>query len=270
MHEYPHQVNIDVKEEPLMPETPVASQTKEPKLRKPTTQSKEVPQFKLAIAHWPEQERPREKLLQRGATSLSDAELLAIFLRTGIKGKNAIELARDLLHQAGGLRALLNQSRQQLCQHKGIGLAKYVQLQAALEMSRRYLEQQLRRGDALESPEATRNYLRSVLRDCPNEQFGCIFLDNRHRVIAYETLFYGSISSASVHPRVVVQRALAHNAAAVIVAHNHPSGICEPSHSDIEITRTLKQALALIEVRLLDHLVVGDSSISSLAELALI
>ncbi len=225
---------------------------------------------KSGIVFWPEQERPREKLLQKGAESLSDAELLAIFLRTGIKGKNAIELARELLQKAGGLRALLNQSKQELCQHKGIGLAKYVQLQAALEMSRRYLEQQLKRTDALESPQATRSYLRARLRDCRNEQFGCIFLDNRHRVIEYEDLFYGSISSASVHPRVVVQRALHHNAAAVIVAHNHPSGICEPSNSDIEITRTLKQALALIEVRLLDHLIVGDSTITSLAEQALI
>lgn len=225
---------------------------------------------KLSIGDWPEDERPREKLLHRGAASLSDAELLAIFLRTGIKGKNAIELARDLLQQAGGLRALLNQSQQELCQQKGIGIAKYVQLQAALEISRRYLEQQLKRVDALESPEATRHYLRAILRDCRNEQFGCIFLDNRHRVIQYENLFFGSISSASVHPRVVVQRALHHNAAAVIVAHNHPSGVCEPSHSDIEITRTLKQALALIEVRLLDHLIVGDTSITSLAEQALL
>lgn len=220
----------------------------------------------MSIISWPVNERPREKLLTKGAASLSDAELLAIFLRTGIKGKNAIELSRELLANSGGLRQLLNQSQQQICQNKGLGTAKYVQIQAALEMARRYLEQTIQRGDALESPEQTRQYLKVLLRDSPNEQFGCLFMDNRHRVIQYETLFHGSISSASVHPRVVVQRALYHNAAAIILAHNHPSGVSEPSRADIDITRTLKQALQLVEVRVLDHLIVGDFEICSLAE----
>ncbi len=224
----------------------------------------------MPINQWPETERPREKLLNKGANSLSDAELLAIFLRTGIKGKNAIELARELIHSTGGLRQLLNLSLQELSGYKGLGLAKFVQIQASLEMGRRYLEQELKRGDPIESPLQTRRYLKSLLRDCVNEQFGCLFLDNRHRVITYETLFYGSISSASVHPRVVVQKCLHHNAAAVILAHNHPSGVAEPSQSDIDITRTLKQALSLIEVRVLDHLIVGDIETSSLAEQALI
>lgn len=220
----------------------------------------------MSIISWPLNERPREKLLTKGAASLSDAELLAIFLRTGIKGKNAIELSRELIANSGGLRQLLNQSQQQICQNKGLGTAKYVQIQAALEMAKRYLEQTIQRGDALESPEQTRQYLKALLRDCPNEQFGCLFMDNRHRVIQYETLFHGSISSASVHPRVVVQRALFHNAAAIILAHNHPSGVSEPSRADIDITRTLKQALQLVEVRVLDHLIVGDFDITSLAE----
>ncbi|PWK48526.1 RadC family protein [Pleionea mediterranea] len=220
----------------------------------------------MSIISWPLNERPREKLLTKGAASLSDAELLAIFLRTGIKGKNAIELSRELIANSGGLRQLLNQSQQQICQNKGLGTAKYVQIQAALEMARRYLEQTIQRGDALESPEQTRQYLKALLRDSPNEQFGCLFMDNRHRVIQYETLFHGSISSASVHPRVVVQRALFHNAAAIILAHNHPSGVSEPSRADIDITRTLKQALQLVEVRVLDHLIVGDFDITSLAE----
>ncbi len=224
----------------------------------------------MAIHQWPENERPREKLLKAGAQNLSDSELLAIFLRTGVPGKNAVELARDLLLHVGGLRSLLNLSHDEVCQQKGMGTAKYVQIQASLEMARRYLKEQLQRGEPLESPQATREYLKAKLRDCVNEEFACLFLDNRHRMIEYETLFHGSISSASVHPRVVVQKALKYNAAALILAHNHPSGIAEPSQSDIDITRTLKQALALVEVRVLDHLIVGDHEVTSLAELALI
>lgn len=220
----------------------------------------------MAITDWPADERPREKLLQRGAGSLSDAELLAIFLRTGVRGKSAVDLARDLLGAFGGLRPLLEAERQNFCRTHGLGEAKYVLLQATLELARRHLLSTLERGDAVTSPEATRRYLTARLRHYPNEVFAALFLDNRHRVIAFEELFHGTIDGASVHPREVVRRGLAHNAAAIIFAHNHPSGVAEPSRADEAITRRLKEALALIDIRVLDHLVVGDGAIVSLAE----
>lgn len=220
----------------------------------------------MKISNWPAEERPREKLLLRGATSLSDAELLAIFLRTGLKGKNAVDLARELLQEVGGLRALLALNLSQMCQFKGLGAAKSCQIQAALEMAQRHLMQELKKGDPLMSPELTRDYLKAKLRNSVNEQFACIFLDNKHRVITFEILFTGSISSASIHPRVVVQRALQHNAAAVIFAHNHPSGVADASHADISITHYLQKALELIEVRVLDHLIIGEKDVESLAE----
>ena len=212
----------------------------------------------MSINDWPELERPREKLLVKGAQALSDAELLAIFLRTGIRGKSAVDLARDLLNHFGSLRALLNSSQQQFCDYKGLGPAKYAQLQAVLEMARRHLGESLSRGQALTSPQQTRHYLQSILRDYEQEVFACLMLDNKHRVIVFRELFHGSISSASVYPREVVKQALADNAAAVILAHNHPSGIAEPSQSDIHITNRLKQALELVDIRVLDHLVIGD------------
>ena len=212
----------------------------------------------MSITDWPAQERPREKLLLKGPGSLSDAELLAIFLRTGIKGKSAVDLARDLLSESGSLRALLTSDRQQFCRHKGLGDAKYVQLQAVLEMARRHLGEQLKRDTCLTSPQDTQRYLQSIMRDYPYEVFACLMLDNKHRVIAFRELFKGSINSASVYPREVVKQALADNAAAVILAHNHPSGIAEPSESDIQITRRLQQALQLVDIRVLDHLIIGD------------
>ena len=212
----------------------------------------------MSINDWPELERPREKLLAKGAQALSDAELLAIFLRTGIKGKSAVDLARDLLSHFGSLRALLKSNKTQFCDYKGLGPAKFAQLQAVLEMARRHLGESLSRGQALTSPQQTRRYLQSVLRDYEQEVFGCLMLDNKHRVIEFRELFKGSISSASVYPREVVKQALADNAAAVILAHNHPSGIAEPSQSDIHITNRLKQALELVDIRVLDHLVIGD------------
>lgn len=224
----------------------------------------------MAIRDWPAEERPREKLLQRGAAALSDAELLAIFLRTGVAGKSAIDLARELLAEFGGLRPLLEASLQRFCEAKGLGTAKYVQLQACLELSRRHLLSTLQRGDALTSPEHTRRYLSAQLRHRPREVFACLYLDNRHRVLDYEELFFGTVDGASVHPREVVRRCLAHNAAALIVAHNHPSGVAEPSRSDEQITRRLQQALELVDVRLLDHMVIGDGEIISLAERGLI
>ncbi|MBD3671071.1 MAG: DNA repair protein RadC [Gammaproteobacteria bacterium] len=220
----------------------------------------------MSIRDWPAQERPREKLLQNGAAALSDAELLAIFLRTGIAGRSAVDLARDLLHEFDGLRPLLEASQSEFCARKGLGQAKFVQLQAVLEMARRHLAATLRRGDALCSPDDTRRFLTAQIRHYPYEVFACLFLDNRNRVIAFEELFRGTINGASVHPREVVRRTLAHNAAALILAHNHPSGVAEPSQSDRRLTERLKQALELVEVRVLDHIVVGDGEQISFAE----
>ncbi len=190
----------------------------------------------MSITDWPLMERPREKLLHLGPAALSDAELLAIFLRTGTPGKSALDLARELLHRFGGLRPLLAASRGEFCAAPGLGDAKYSQLQAILEMAHRCLNETLAREDALTSPEQTRHYLSLRLQAYPHEVFGCLFLDNRHRVIAFEELFQGTIDGASVHPREVVRRALHHNAAALIFAHNHPSGVAEPSLADRQIT----------------------------------
>ena len=224
----------------------------------------------MPITDWPVEERPREKLLIRGPQALSDAELLAIFLRTGVRGKTAVDLARDMLNEYGGLRALLEADGNRFCQTRGLGTAKFVQLQAVLEMARRHLYEPLRRGDALGNPDDTRRFLLARLRDLPHEVFACLFLDNRHRVIAFEEMFRGTIDGASVHPREVVKRALTHNAAAVIFAHNHPSGIAEPSRADELLTRRLKEALALVDIRTLDHLVVGDGITVSFAERGLL
>ncbi|MCP4995792.1 MAG: JAB domain-containing protein [Gammaproteobacteria bacterium] len=224
----------------------------------------------MSITDWPVAERPREKLLRQGAAALSDAELLAIFLRTGVKGLTAVDLARQLLTEHGGLRPLLAADRQKFCASHGMGDAKYVQLQATLEMGRRHIQESLERGDSFCSPEETRNYLRIRLGNHPNEVFACLFLDTRHRLIAYNELFQGTIDGASVHPREVVRKAIKHNAAAVILAHNHPSGIAEPSHADEQITHRLQQALALIDVRVLDHIIVGDGEMTSLAESGLL
>lgn len=224
----------------------------------------------MPIKDWPQAERPREKLLSKGPVALSDAELLAIFLRTGVNGKTAVDLARDLLLRYQGLRTLLELDLQELSRNPGIGTTKYTQFQAALELGRRYLESSLQRDVALTSPADTRNYLKARLRAYPHEVFACLFLDNRHRVICFEELFTGTIDGASVHPREVVRRALYHNAAALIFAHNHPSGVAEPSHSDRQITQRLKDALGLIDVRVLDHLVVGDADVVSFAERGLL
>ncbi|MCU7796697.1 MAG: DNA repair protein RadC [Candidatus Thiodiazotropha sp. (ex Myrtea spinifera)] len=224
----------------------------------------------MPITDWPIEERPREKLLQRGTASLSDAELLAIFLRTGVAGQTAVDLARSLLNEFGGLRQLLAADQQRFCQGRGLGLAKFAQLQAVLEMSRRYLQEQLIQTDTLSSPQETRRYLQAKLMHYPHEVFSCLFLDNRHRVICFEELFRGTIDGASVHPREVVKRSLEHNAAALILAHNHPSGVAEPSQADRQITAHLKQALALVDIRVLDHIVIGEGEPVSLAERGMI
>lgn len=224
----------------------------------------------MAIKDWHEEDRPREKLLHRGADALSDAELLAIFLRTGVRGKSAIDLARDLLGEFDGLRSLMEADETRFCEAKGLGQAKFVQLQAVVELSRRYLESHLQQSDAMSSPDVTRNYLINQLRGHLREVFACLFLDNQNRVIKFEELFFGTIDGASVYPREVVRRALSHNAAAVIFAHNHPSGIAEPSQSDISITHRLKDALALVDIRVLDHFVIGDGIAVSFANRGLL
>ena len=220
----------------------------------------------MKLKSLPQTELPREKLMQQGAQALSDAELLAIFLRTGIQGTNVLMLAQHIMSEFGSLRALVAASEQEFCQTKGLGVAKYVQLQAVVEMSRRFLAVKLTRSDALTNPQDTRAYIRAKLRDQPHEVFAVLFLDNKHRVIRFEELFYGTIDSASVYPRVVVKKALERNAAAVIFAHNHPSGIAEPSHADRMITKKLVSALQLIDIKVLDHFVIGDSDIASFAE----
>lgn len=224
----------------------------------------------MAITDWPAAERPREKLLAHGPQSLSDAELLAIFFRTGTRGKTAVDMARELLSRFGSLRGLLSAGRESLCEAAGLGEAKYVQLVAALEMGRRHLATRLARGEALESPGDTLGFLQASLRDRSYEVFCCLFLDNRHRVLAFEELFRGTLNGTAVYPREIVKRALALNAAAVILVHNHPSGVAEPSRADEVLTERLKEALALIEVRVLDHIVVGDGETVSFSERGLL
>ena len=225
------------------------------------------PELHVPIRLWPQTERPREKLIKNGPQALSDSELLALFIRTGIAGKSAIDLARESLVKAGSLRALLNFSQEQLCQFKGIGPAKYVQFQAGLELGRRYLMEQLEKGEAITSPQISRDYLTMQLRDKPYESFYAMFLDSKHRVIHAQELFRGTIDSASVPVREVAKEALKHNAAALIVAHNHPSGVAEPSAADKALTHTLYLALEMVGVKLLDHFVVGDSEVVSFAEM---
>ncbi len=224
----------------------------------------------MAISDWPPQERPREKLLAQGAQSLSDAELLAIFLRIGVKGKNAVELARELLAAFGGLRALLETNQQQFCAYRGLGSAKYVQLQAALEMSRRHLFASLQRGKVIKNPRDTHQYLTACIRRYPHEVFACLFLDARNRVICFEEMAHGTINNAYVYPREVVKRALQFNAVAVILAHNHPSGHIEPSQADKRITRQLQSALELVDIKVLDHIIIGDGGCTSFAERGLL
>ncbi|WP_067869373.1 RadC family protein [Neptuniibacter marinus] len=224
----------------------------------------------MSITDWPMSERPREKLLQQGASALSDAELLAIFLRTGVKGKSAVDLARDLLNSFGSLRVLLESEQQAFCAAHGLGVAKYVQLQAVLEMSRRHLRSAMARGNAMENPQQVREYLTLKLRHQSREVFACLFLDNKHQVINFEILFLGTINAAAVYPREVVARSLANNAAAVVFAHNHPSGVAEPSMADQQITDRLVKALDMIDVRVIDHMIVGDQEVVSFAERGLL
>ena len=224
----------------------------------------------MAISHWPAAERPRERLLALGARVLSDAELIALFLRTGIAGKSAVELARELLSRFGGLSGLLTADPVALRKVKGLGNAKLAQLAAVLELSRRSLGEELKSRSALTSPQAVRDYLRLVLGGREHEVFVVIFLDAQHRVLSVEELFRGTLTQTSVYPREIVKAALRANAAAVIFAHNHPSGVAEPSQADELLTRQLKEALGMVDVKVLDHLIVAGRSTLSFAERGLL
>jgi DNA repair protein RadC len=224
----------------------------------------------MSIRDWPETERPREKLLNLGPARLSDAELLAVLFGSGCRGTSAVDLGGRLIRQFGSLRGLITAERERCRVTPGLGARRYGLLQAALELSRRHYQQEVACGPALESPASTRNFLIAQLRDRPYEVFCCLCLDNRHRLIAFEELFRGTIDGASVHPREVVRQALCCNAAAVILAHNHPSGVAEPSQADELITQRLKDALGLVDIRVLDHLIVGDSRCASFAERGLL
>jgi DNA repair protein RadC len=224
----------------------------------------------MAISDWPVQERPRERLISNGASSLSDAELVAIFLRTGIRGQTALDLARRVLASFGSLAALFHSNLEEFCRHQGLGREKYAVFQALRELSQRYMLENLRGGEILSSSASTREYLRARFRNQKREVFSCLFLNSQHHIVKLEEMFYGTIDGAAVYPREVVRRCLEHNAAAVIFAHNHPSGIAEPSQADIAITRKLRSALDTIDVRVLDHFVVGDPEVVSFAERGLL
>jgi DNA repair protein RadC len=218
------------------------------------------------LKQWHPSQQPREKLLQYGAPSLSDTELLAIFLRTGVPGKTAVDIARDMLNEFGSLQALFKANRHQICRTRGMGNAKYTQLQAVLEMAKRCFWEELQQRDALTNPQQSRSYLQAQLSQEPREVFAVLFLDSQHRVLSFEKLFYGTLTSASIYPREVVRCCLELGAAAIIIAHNHPSGVAEPSQADRDITVQLQHALQLVDVALLDHIVIGKGSCSSFSE----
>ncbi|MEX2131331.1 MAG: DNA repair protein RadC [Pseudohongiellaceae bacterium] len=224
----------------------------------------------MAISQWPKRERPRERLIEQGAASLTDAELVAILLRNGVPGKTAVDLARLLLTNLGGLAGLFHSNLEQFCREPGVGREKFALFQALRELSQRYMLESLRSRDVLSSSASTREYLRARFRHHKSEVFSCLFLNNQHHIVKLEEMFQGTIDGAAVYPREVVRRCLEHNAAAVIFAHNHPSGVAEPSQADIAITRKLKTALETIDVRVLDHFVIGDPEVVSFAERGLL
>ncbi|MGH8150688.1 MAG: RadC family protein [Steroidobacteraceae bacterium] len=224
----------------------------------------------MAIREWPKLERPREKLIERGAEALSDAELIAIVVGSGTRGRSALDLARQLLARFGSIRELLRAGREDCLGQAGLGPARYALLRATLEIARRHHRDGLRVGPLVAGSEATREFLLAQLRDRPYEVFCCLHLDSRHRLIRFEELFRGTVDGASVHPREVIRQVIAHNSAALIFAHNHPSGVAEPSQADELITRRLRDSLALVDVRVLDHIVVGDGDCVSFAERGLL
>jgi len=224
----------------------------------------------MGIKDWPAEERPREKLRAQGAAALSDSELLAIFLRTGVRGSSAVDLGREMLGRFGSLSALLSASAEQLAVVPGLGQAKHAQLAAILELARRVLDERIREPQTLDSPARVKDFLRLCLHGRPRESFLAIFLDAQHRVLATEELFQGTLTQAPVFPREIVKRALFHNAGAVIFAHNHPSGLPEPSRADETLTRSLKAILEPLEIRVLDHIIVATGGVVSLAERGLV
>lgn len=220
----------------------------------------------MAINEWPEDQRPRERLINQGAAALSDAELLAVFLRTGVRGKSAVDLGRDMLSHFGSLQNLFNANLAAFSQMNGLGQAKFAQLQAVLELAKRSIAEELKKPVTLDSPNSVKQYLQLLLGHKPYESFAVLFLDVKNRVIASEELFRGTLSHASVYPREVVVAALRHQAASLIFAHNHPSGTCEPSQADLQLTKQLQQSLALIDIRVLDHFIVANPHVYSFAE----
>ena len=220
----------------------------------------------MGINQWPESQRPRERLIRHGANVLSDAELLAVFLRVGVKGKSAVDLGRDILSEFGSLQSLFNASLKVFSKLHGLGSAKYAQLQAVLELARRSISEDLQENNPLSSPQAVKHYLQLSLGHKEYESFTVLFLNTKNHLIASEEMFKGSLSHASVYPREVVKASLRHNAASLILAHNHPSGSCEPSAADLALTQTLKQSLELVDVRVLDHIIVTHQSAYSFAE----
>lgn len=220
----------------------------------------------MAITDWPEEQRPRERLIRHGAAILSDAELLAVFLRVGVTGKSAVDLGRDMVAHFGSLNRLFSATLNDFSKINGLGPAKYAQLQAVLELARRSLCEELQAGVALNSPQAVKQYLQLLLSGRAYESFAVLFLDVKNRLIVCDEMFRGTLTHTSVYPREIVKAALAHNAASVILAHNHPSGTPEPSAADHTLTQALKQALALIDVRILDHFVVAGKQVYSFAE----
>ena len=224
----------------------------------------------MSVARWPAGERPRERLLAQGPAALSDAELIALFLGTGVRGQSALDVARELLARFGRVSRVLSAPQGELDQVPGMGAARYAQIAAVTELARRALSEEMRARDSLTSPAAVRGYLRLHLQDLGHECFYCVFLDAQNRVIAAEQLFRGTLTQTSVYPREVVKHALAHNAAALILAHNHPSGVAEPSIQDQALTRTLAEALALVDVKVLDHFIVAPGACLSFAERGLI
>ena len=224
----------------------------------------------MSIAEWGPGEGPRDKLLEKGAGALSDAELLAVLLRTGYPGCSALQLARDLLCQLGGLGGVLRADRSRLVENPGVGAAKYAQLCASLEMARRHALESISSAEVLSSPQHTRRFLQLHLGSRSREVFSCLFLDSQHRVIQCDDLFFGTLDGAAVYPREVVIRALQYSSAAVILAHNHPSGVAEPSAADRRITERLQAALGLLDIRVLDHIIVGRGQEYSFAEAGLL
>lgn len=220
----------------------------------------------MAITDWPEEQRPRERLIRHGPQALSDAELLAVFLRVGVTGKSAVDLGRDMVGHFGSLNGLFSATLTDFSALNGLGPAKFAQLQAVLELARRAIGEQLEAGIALSSPQAVKQYLQLLLGSKPYESFAVLFLDVKNRLIASEELFRGTLTHTSVYPREVIKAALSHNAASIILAHNHPSGTPEPSSADQTLTNALKQALSMVDVRVLDHFIVAGRHVYSFAE----